>query len=202
MTKVIELLGLLEGIESFESLISDLKMFEKEERKIHEYPTMSSIISFIEAINKAKGKKLKDLTVDFDSYCKLGIGWEIKGMPGSDKIVERAYNFAIERRKTAFPRYSLVAIDKAIVFVQKAITKEKSNKGLKEYLRTLTDIKELLQEPWRVGLEEETQFPTLKREVSHDLKFILKKMKAQYDYHILSAFEKEFEKDILGLKKK
>lgn len=203
MKKANKLLKLLEGKDRFESLLSDLKDFEKKERKIHKYPIIASIISYIEGINKAKGKKLKDLTSNFDSYCKGGINWEIRGMPGSEKIVERAYNFAIEKRKTAFPNYDLTAINKAIAFVQEKRDKAgQDTKSLKEYLYTLNSIKELLQEPWRVGLDEETQFPTLKREVSHDLRFIFKKMKSRYELSILDVFKKEFEKDILNLKKK
>ena len=70
---------------------------------------------------------------------------------------------------------------------------------LKEILRILSDIEDLLKEPWRVGLEEETQFPTLKREISWYLTYAKKYLKKRYEGFALDMLIK-FEKDIKTLK--
>lgn len=188
---------------NYDSLMKDMEKTLELEKKIHEYPTMASIINFINDINTAKGKKLINLTNDFDRYCKLGLAWNIRGM--NTDIVEKAYNFAIEKRKTAFPKYDLTAINNAIKFFlgeyNNASKKGWQSAGtLKELLGILSEIEDLLAEPWRVGLEEETQFPTLKREISWSLNYAKKQLKKQYETF---AWEKlqEFEKDIKALKK-
>jgi len=183
---------------NYNKLLKILKDYREEEVKIHEYPTMDAVIDQIERIyNEKNKKKIKELTQNFDTYCKLGIGWEIRNMSGSEKIIRLAYDFIMEKRKSAFPKYKLTVVNELIKYFEEQVKTAKSNKFssgtialFEQALNIFKDIKWMLDNPYIIGLEEESQFSTLSQEIKNDISFIKKKFKQNYNISQIEMIEK------------
>ena len=142
-----------------------------------DYPYTDNVIDLLKRVEKANTPKdVKQTTVELDDYLKRGIGWQIEGVKEAGDVFGEVYEYAMEKRKKFITKkYDTVALDEVIKKHKKLAKEFKDIESQQDLVSYLEGLKNTIEGNWKIGLYEESEFPTLKQEVSHAISFLKRK---------------------------
>ncbi len=177
-----------------EKLFSKLESVRVKEKALVDYPYTANVIDLLKRVEEANTfKDVRQTTIEFDDYLKRGIGWQIEGVPEAGKVFGEAYDYAMEKRKKFLNRkFDTTGLDEIIKRYEAVSKKLPENEDQKELVGHLRGIKELFEDNWKIGLYEESEFPTLKQEVNQAVKVMKRKAKKNFWAFNEKAFDDAF----------
>lgn len=160
--------------------IHELIALEKDQGS--EYPKSEIYLKFY---TKLRDKISKNELAEIFNYLAYGDSYLLKNNKLADNIREIIYNIAIATAKKLFPPYDIRNLE---IFIRKYKNKiEKSyNKKIQnipDYFKIfnyLDDIVNLLLNPYKIIIPEETEFPSLKKEINSYINLIKKEAKKNF----------------------
>ena len=156
-------------------LIAKMEHYERNELR-YEYPRALGLRHLLDQLENARNPaKIKKITLEVDTYIKRGIGWGEH--PAEKEAIKAVYDYAREKRRLVFTALDLTHIDRAISFFSDKAKAMPSEKSLQSACRKLRDVREIMQSPDSIGLYEESQFSTIRQEISFDFKLIRRWLK-------------------------
>ena len=176
-------------------LLSKINQLIKQERDAGmEYPPAAAYLNYYKELNSATSKnKIKDLTKEFAEFLAYGDKYSIKDNKLADEIREELHNFLIKKRQQVIPKYDTGElknfIDTRIIKVREkwdntnfknALKKNDNLEYLYDYL--IRDIVDVLENPHKIGLPEESEFNSLQKEINSAVSFLKKKGKSYMVY--------------------
>ena len=122
-----------------------------------------------EKLEKAKTtKQVMDVTEDIDNYIKNGLGWEDDKVSELNKVKKDLYDYAMERRMAVAPKIEYDNLKNLTNFFEE-------RKSYNEIHSSLKELQTKLDDSYKFGLSEETQFKTPKQEVNFEVNTQYKK---------------------------
>jgi len=156
------------------ALIAKMDKFERKNPNV-EFPRAAGLLQLLKDLEKAKSSRaVKKVTGDIDNYIKRGIGWGEPNTPWY-AATRALYEYAMARRRATSEAYDTTNVDAAIAYFKKYLT----GSTLKEVVKILEDIRGLMLDPSSLGLYEETEFSTMREEMSWPLQRIRKILKRE-----------------------
>jgi hypothetical protein len=164
-------------VSGVEKLFSKLENIRTKEKAKVDYPYTDNVIDLLKRVEKANTPKdVKQTTVELDDYLKRGIGWQIEGVKEAGDVFGEVYEYAMEKRKKFITKkYDTTALDEVIKKHKKLAKEFKDIESQQDLVSYLEGLKNTIEDNWKIGLYEESEFPTLKQEVNHAISFLKRK---------------------------
>ncbi len=137
-----------------------------------DYTISSTLKNFMTLLQTNKPSKIKKLTEEIDHYIKLGIGWGMSEPSEVKESVQLVYAYAMDKRKLFISPIDTKPIDELIEFLS-----QMESDPYTTVRKGFISLRELLREPWKFGLYEETQFKTPKQEINWEVKLSKQRFK-------------------------
>ena len=182
----------MSNIAHVQALIDDLIA---EERLIgHEYPYAVAYKEHLNSILNAKSKKdILITTHELDDYLRQGDKYFIKENKKADEIREFLFNFLLEKRREIIDKYDtkklFIFLDQFVADKAKGFDLKRplshTEREMRNIVQQISNIIDTLSHPESIGLYEQSQYGTMKKEVSDEVSSLRKTVKksAFYDYY-------------------
>jgi hypothetical protein len=163
--------------DKFQNLMSKLDKIRAKEKALVDYPRTDAVIDLLKRVEEANtSKAVKTITEEMDDYLKRGIGWQIEGVKEAGDVFGEVYDYAMEKRKKFITKkYDTTALDEVIRKHKKLAKQFKDIESQQDLVSYLEGLKNTIEDNWKIGLYEESEFPTLKQEVNHAISFLKRK---------------------------
>lgn len=157
----------------FQEINKKIDISDKIERNNgKDYTISATLKNFMLLLQDNKPSKIKALTEEIDHYMKLGIGWGMSEPSEIKDSVQLVYAYAMDKRKLFTSPIDTTPIDELIEFLS-----QMQSDPYTTVRKGFVSLRDLLKEPWKFGLYEETQFSTPKQEINWEVKLSKQRFK-------------------------
>ena len=175
--------------EATDSLEVDIKKYmEKKRQEGQTYPEGGVHLAYYTKLKSTKGKKnISIVSADLADFLAYGDKMSKSTDKLAEKIRTRLNDYLIKRRKEIIPPMDMTAINKLIK--EKVMNGDKKvfDMRMKDYewkyfYERLLEIIDIMKEPHLVGLPEQGDYDTPKKEINSIIMFLKKKSKHMFGY--------------------
>lgn len=157
----------------FQEINKKIDISDKIERSNgKDYTISATLKNFMLLLQDNNPSKIKKLTEEIDHYIKLGIGCGMSELSEVKESVQLVYVYAMDKRKLFTKPVDTKPIDDLIEFLS-----QMESDPYTTVRKGFISLRELLREPWKFGLYEETQFSTPKQEINWEIKLSKQRFK-------------------------
>lgn len=177
-------------IENKNILFKIEKLIAEEKKEGKEYPIANAYLGYYRALLKEKNnKKLLNLTKELYEFLAFGDKYSLKNNKIADEIRDYFYNKIEEIRKIIIKSYNINSLDLFIEDIKNKYEKSRENKFndilskdkyLKQIFKEIDEIYYWLNNPYMIGLGDNSQFPTIKQEINWNIERLYKLAKRNF----------------------
>ena len=140
-----------------------------------EYPKSKAYENYYnDLMSSPSDKETLKITKELDDYLKTGDKFSLLDNRLADEVRKQLFELIAEKRREINKGYDTINLRGFIEDLKKDIEEVDLGKEYNDVIKRVEEIEANLKDPSHIGLYEESQFPTLRQEIKHNVEMLKK----------------------------